>query len=601
MLDFDGTWDIECADWDRFVVGGIFNKKTGAYKVHWDPNAMARDLLAREGIYYAHNGGRYDFLWLIDQCAKMGVKYQGRPRGAGLLSVKIGKLEVRDSYALIPMSLAAGSEMGKVQKSKLRLECDCRAETKDKQAADCGGFCRLGRLTWGERAIVEEYLETDCRSTAAMLDALSEFTTRDEIELRLTVGASAWRTAKNWIGLEPCGYDVATYTTIREGYYGGRCEVHRATGARGHRHDIHASYPAALARVNLPAGQPRSLAGAEAARAWERGAPGVFWADCYVPRCSVPPLPTRVDERLLYPWGAIRGAWTRVTLGHALACGAQLRRVTRAYVWPREAPVLAPFAERVWSLRDARAFVGSKSDLEKAPQSVKASNAYSKWLKWLANSLTGKLAQRPINSTLHFTPHGENVEFDIEPVRQTARGTYHIIPSIRVDECAHVIWSAYLTSEAHRKLHTGLLNSTQPWYCDTDSVYSLDKMTHDVGPNLGQWGYEGEANEWKAVAPKVYMYRDEKGAYNVRGKGMSGLTVEGFEALTYGASWTIDRGVDGFKTRMRKGGTDFFVRRLLSRGLHGTPGWVGGRRLHPDGSTSAPSLAEWAGRAKVSR
>jgi hypothetical protein len=68
-------------------------------------------------------------------------------------------------------------------------------------------------------------------------------------------------------------------------------------------------------------------------------------------------------------------------------------------------------------------------------------------------------------------------------------------------------WAAYLTSEARIELHKKLtLAGSGGVYCDTDSVYSTNKLTADLGPELGQWKKEGIFEDWRAIAPKLYRY-----------------------------------------------------------------------------------------------
>jgi DNA polymerase family B len=364
--------------------------------------------------------------------------------------------------------------------------------------------------------------------------------------------------------------------------------VFRTQADSGHRYDIHSSYPAALANVSLPEGEGKDCDAREAARAFASGREGIFGALVYVPEMAIPPLPVRTDERLLYPWGPVTGAWTGLTLRNAVAHGCRVMRIDWGYVWASSRPVLAPYAERVWRLR-----ANAESRNEKD---------WAAWYKWLANSLTGKLAQRPEHESLDFIPAGDRcpaLEFDAPIIKDTELGVWIAVPSVRVDACAYVQWAAYLTSYAHRELHTQLLHAKVPLYCDTDSVYAKNKLTRRIGPELGEWGYEGSLFGWRAPAPKVYRYVNDAGEETVKGKGYSGLDGPGFLALLAGAKWHTDRGVHGLRTAMRKG-DGLFQRKNLSRALKATPGWVGGRELDSDGIGTRPTtLARYEARERA--
>lgn len=589
LADLAGVWDIECASWDRFKVGA-FLRADGLYYVSWDAHDFFAALTSQKGIWYAHAGGRYDALWLADMCAKLRVPWTAKPRGSGLLSISLNEIEIRDSFALVPMSLEKAAPIGGAVKLKVGLPCEC--------GKSCGGFCVLDRdLTPDEVRKVERYLHGDCEALYSMLVGLAERCEKADITPSLTVGGTAWGTAKRWSDLPNCEHDVGLYTVLRGAYYGGRVEVYNTVVESGHRYDIHSSYPAALSRQRVPIGNPRIVVKADAERAFESGAIGLYTATVFVPECLSPPLPVHIDGRLLYPWGRIEGMWTWIELQHAVEHGARIESIANAWLWaPEQMRSIAEYADRIWSIRDVAAAN------PEAPE-----QAWSAWVKWCANSLTGKLGQRPNKGDLLFCPSvdGEAPDLDDigydeetdEIVRETDAGVYVLKKRMRVDSCAHVQAAATLTSVARVELHRQILHALDlgmPVYCDTDSVYATTELTRRVGPNLGEWGHEGAMEKWGALAPKVYRYFDpKKKKWIVKGKGMSGLTSEGYDALKRGEPWVIDRGVDGIKTSLRRGNTSLFKRKSLSRKLWGTPGWIGGRILCSDGSTCAPSLAQY--------
>lgn len=572
-----GVFDIECAAWDRFLVGEILDADGQAFQ-SWDERDFFDALISRRGVYYAHAGGRYDALWALEQCERRGIPWTAKTRGAGVLSARIGDLELRDSYAIVPMKLASGAALGGATKHSLSLPCEC--------GLDCGGYCALSReLTDTERRLVGEYLHHDCVALDAMMSALYHRAEIEQITLRLTIGSTAYATARDWLGLPPSEHDLGRYRALREGYYGGRTECFRPRAAQGQRYDIHSSYPAALTRVALPHGPCLHLNGLRAGNAYSSGWEGVFWARVTIPEAHVPPLPVRQPDRLLYPYGPAEGAWTGLELRYAESCGVVVERVTRALAWREASPLLREYAQRVWDLRATYAQRGEKS--------------WASWFKWLANSLTGKLAQRPEHGTLHYVASVDGQPPEVpegaEILRVTPRGVFMNRETVRVDPCAHVQWSAYLTAEARTELHRQLTHAGDPIYCDTDSVYAPHTLTRRVGDELGEWGHEGELYDWRCLAPKVYRYRDERGDWHVRGKGLSGLTPEGFDLLAAGGVWDVDRGVDGLRTRIRRG-DGLFRRKAIKRGLHPIAGWTGGRIVISSESTRPPTVAEYEGR-----
>lgn len=579
-LNVAGVWDIECGDWDRFLCGEALSAD-GEALVSWDADEFADWMFSRSGIWYAHAGGRYDALWLLDVAIRRGLRWEARCRGAGLLSVKIGDLEVRDSFALVPMGLAKCALMGSVRKLELHLPCTCGQ-------AKCAGYCQLGRIvregpTRAERRTIERYLHADCEALLSMLDALEARAANEGIALGLTVGGTAWKSAKKWLDLTDCTHSLGTYMRIREGYYGGRVEGFCSWAESGHGADIHNAYTAALTRVHLPEGPGCPALPRAASRYLSSGKPCIVTCDVRVPETNVPPLPFRHPDRLLYPVGRFTGTWTSVALEYALSQGVVIERVRGGYVWETARPFLKPYAEKVWGLRagDIAKCVCARED-KKAGLTCYGCAWGAMW-KWLANSLTGKLAQRPEHESLVFLPN-EQAGLGI-PLRKFPTGSLWPEERVRVDACAHVQLSAFLTSENGCELHRQLVHAPDPFYCDTDCVKGRTKLTRRMGPGLGEWGDEGAFTDWHLLAMKVYSYKDDKGELVVRGKGMSGLDADGFTRLAAGDEWASDKGVEGMRTAVRKFGSSengsIFARKHMSRSLQNIPGWLGGR-IHDD-------------------
>lgn len=600
LADLGGVFDIECAEWDRFVCGGIVDSAGHSF-MSWDEREYAGELLSREGVYYAHAGGRYDMLWLLDFCVRSNIAVtEVKPRGSGIMSMKIGDLELRDSYALVPMALAKCAAIGEQEKSSLSLPCECGEE--------CGGYCALARpLSARERRLVESYQLQDCVALRAMLLGLSARCEALNITPGLTVGGTAWSTAKRWCDLPACSHDLGRYDALSRGASGGMTIPFMSRAPAGERYDIHSSYPAALSVVALPWGTPRLVTGSRAGMVYRAGAPGIYRALVHVPDCHIPPLAARETDRLLYPIGPIDGAWTAIDLQHAEQCGAKILKIKSGYVWKGTRVALKDFAERGWAIRDqnARACTCTKAARRKCADRkcpgcllcTCPECAFAAWIKWFINSATGKFKQNPDHETLTWIPAIDGAPIlghDARVLAVNDRGAWVVTESRKVDACAHVEWYAYLTAYARIELHSQLLHAGESAiYCDTDSVYSTRALTRRLGPNLGEWGHEGSLADWRCLAPKVYRYVDPiTGKSNVRGKGMSGLTSEGFDGLADGKSWVVDRGVDGLKTALRSHSESLFRRKSLARSLSPVRGWIGGRVIEGD-MTRPPTVAEY--------
>jgi hypothetical protein len=284
----------------------------------------------------------------------------------------------------------------------------------------------------------------------------------------------------------------------------------------------------------------------------------------------------------VFPVGRVSGVWTARELRYAVSTGlARVVRVERAYLADTSAPLLREWCLRVWGERVRRP-------------------AYNGLLKLFANGLTGKLAQRPEAVELHLLPDGQEPLYSdaqarrgvpaprpIGPSRDGAR--WWAVSSARVSPNARPEWAATLTAEARESLHAQLLSAGDgACYCDTDSVYATRELERDLGDGLGQWKCEGAMADWRALAPKVYSYRDGE-RRKVRAKGLPGLDGGGYDAVSAGASWETERGVMGLRSAAR--GERLFERARLTRRLHRDAEWCGARVRDGD-ATRAPTWDE---------
>jgi hypothetical protein len=312
----------------------------------------------------------------------------------------------------------------------------------------------------------------------------------------------------------------------------------------------------------------------------------------------------RGRDRLLFPTGTFAGTWTRDEIVAAVASGdARIEHVTSAIIWEREERVLAPFMERFWSLRSQ---YGKRS-----PE--------GRWLKWLVNSLTGKLAMRPEGERCIGAPrpgeikrcHAAGPCFGVACGRIGTCCPHKCIgecgrwsplnpdlaiwsaPEYRVSDCAHVQWAATLTASTRIELREQALSVGDDFaYCDTDSVKATRRITRRIGTALGEWSDEGWYLDWYAPAPKAYRAADaETGEYVTKSKGLSKLDAIRFDAWALGEPVRLDRGVWGLKGGARRGAV--FAKRDISRARGRFGRVIGSRIALDDGRTRPMSWAEY--------
>jgi len=568
-----GYYDVETAAWDTYVVGALLPPGGSAPRLYWHDPARLLDAMAMYAgaEWRAHNGGRYDAMLLISLAQRRGWRVHATMQGARVLRADVyrpgdtrPRVRLTDTYALAPVSLRRlASAAGATQKG----DVDYQSITPGLDPSSPAGR----RLA--------EYLRDDVLALrdgdTAWRDVLRAVA---RLEPRLTLGATAWASACARIAAESRrlgeslddALTAAEYEDARAGYYGGRVEVFRTRVAHGRRFDRNSSYPAALTRAALPIGPRRWT------RAWE-SREGTVWARVRVRASAAPPLPVRLPGHVVYPTGDVTGAWTCRELRYAVETGdARILRVERARVADVAEPLLAQWCHDVWRERVARP-------------------AWSGLLKLFANSLTGKLAQRPERAELRLLSDGDEPA-DGLPLGPSVGGMrWWTVRQVSVPPNARPEWAAYLTAEARESLHRQLrVAGDSAVYCDTDSVYVAGEVAlTDVGDGLGQWKHEGAMRAWRAAAPKVYRFEDADARAKVRAKGLPGITDDGLSALMDGSPWHVERGVQTLRATVRATGAAEFARASLTRSLHPTPGWVGARvRVGRTARTRAPTMRE---------
>lgn len=600
------VFDIETEGWDRFFCGAIHSAtSTKLYRTDRE-KAMVEDLLKiGEGDVFAHNGGRFDFLWFIDAIFRFGLmrdgmKIDAAESGASIVMMTIKgpglNLRFRDSFRMFPIALRYMGSKGEVGVECLMENPECREKARiqalhNKPVTGCGGYCaiRRGMPLTGERRVME-YCAQDCR---ALWDGSRRLIAWAEDDLALTLagttGATAWKTAMSWKLIEKTPLQHRAWAWLRDGYYGGRVGLFRPEADRGWHYDITSSYPHQTCQP-LPDGEPALISSPRDARkAYDRARPGIYRATVTVPECFIPPIPWRAkingQRRNAYPTGTFTGAWALPELQYAEEIGCEVIP-NSAMVFPAVRDAFRPLMNHL---------IASRLRFGK-------DTAEGKLIKLWANSLYGKFAQEPRSHRLVLARSSFEVPEGSIPINEA--GTAFLVPydhTPPIPDCSHVEKAAYITARGRIQLHRMLTaqGESDAIYCDTDSVFST--MTrgpqHGVRPGLGGWADEGEFRDFSAIAPKLYRYEqktDQGWKPVMRAKGIAlPKDVDALEArrawkeIAGGAPQRNDSGVVSLRTALRGGGP-LFARKALERSTSGQVTY--GDRI-PDGFVSRPPRA----------
>ncbi len=620
---FDHFFDIESTPIGskpmQFVLGYLLDAD-GAGKGYKSAqeDRLVEDLLSCEGRIWSHNGGRFDLLWLSDHLLARGVKFSAAVSGSRVVRLSVGAAHFCDSAALFKMRLSELTSETGTPKEVLGLPCrhlpggtieggaifprcalDCLAEAmrgayerwasfcKECEAGrpgscerKCKGFCWCFRGS-PKLSRILDYCERDTRSLAAACLAMEEFSAQHGIELGITVGSTGWKTAQKWLELPDSELSFAEHRKLRKGLYGGRCQVFRPRAAAGHLYDVRSMYPWALGTALLPWGKPEWTTGDASRDHFSGGHPGFFRAVVDVPPMWIPPLPARSrDGRNAFPTGRWDEWWDGPRLRYAEALGVSVR-VTEAATWPEERQVFKPWADKLFELR----------------RSLGGKTPRGKWVKFILNSLTGKLAARPEKDQIDGFPGME----DAKPCRWAGPcaacgpfcfpGCHRMVADcggccrhhcsgrcgahrrisaglwarvlFRLEACTRPEWAGYLYGISGARVHALLIEggSDDACYTDTDCCRSL-QTREGVGENLGDLEH-ARFRGFEARAPKLYGAEDqadgETGWKRVwRAKGFPVQDGRALRGEAVGKS-----GMRGFRTGAREGA--FFASDLNER------------------------------------
>lgn len=597
-----GVIDLECAEWDKFVVGAAYDGHRP--RVFYNLDDLIDYIRKKGGMWYAHAGGVYDFMAILDRALKRGIACQCDRSQHRISRIVMGSLTLRDSYSLWPVPLddICGA-LGR-QVPSLPWACVC--------GRDCGGFCQIGTAARAGDPDLEDYVIADCRALYDGLSLLDEFAIENKITLRGTMGQTAWINAQDDLGVPDAEIDWSVWRHIRAADRGGRMTVirPRATGPGTH-HDICNAYPAQLAKLELPVGAYRQVGTRLGTACLRNARPGIYTVSVNVPEdLFLPPLPWMHGGQMNYPTGRFYGTWALPELGAAIDRGVEIEKIHSAVVWEAQGPI---FAELVQRWYDVRKKVGRKTPM-------------GQWIGRLAKSLTGKFAERPERSRV--TMHPEAIKICNRQGRcrdgcDGRCGAYeqmdlfgHVwsIPYQRMAPSAYPQWSAYLRASTRLQwLEQAERYGTDLVMGNTDSLFTIGRLQPEpLGDDLGEWEYQGPwwdfefrsfsnyAYRTQAPIERTEVYYEERrrktrkiidhGPLTIR--GMPGLTEDDWKRGT----GILERGVATFGTAIKDAGKRdkkegsreraLFRKRVRKWSLpSGDREWYGDRKLGSNGIT----------------
>ena len=493
------VFDIECINWAEPLAVGFFDgenyfeflkKDEGSDPVWAFLNFLGNHYEDLE--LYAHNAADFDNKFVFN-CL---TSHNQRVSFAGGMTKMIWLdkgLAFLDSYALLVTSLAAA----------------CRA------------FGVAPKLAWNHDSTTKDsvglqefrdYLRQDCLSLSECLDAYaSELADKFNISPASTISLTAVKAFnKGYYNVRSISSNENFENIIRLATYGSRNEVYRRYGEKVYLYDIRFTHVSCY-DVPVPIGKLRW-----ATPNIDQGT--VAEAFVKVPDRQIGPLPYRYNGALIFPTGEFTSWWDMTELRSAVEEGCDL--TIRRQLSCDEAPILKTFGEYVVNLRR------------------EAENAdMARLWKLLGVRLCGKFGQHrerqeirhisDLGDLVGFHPIDKNEIYYAGTVYQSGSKSPYTKPAVNMR-----------IRSAARVKHLKYLLQCDPYYGDTDSVYTTTEMT--TGENAGDLRSTGFAEKMYIVARKFYGYTTSNGVLKQRTAGFrdAKLSEADFKQLLNGNTLT---------------------------------------------------------------
>ena len=429
--------------------------------------------LKKPHLIYAHNGGKFDFHYLLNLIRPQMIKIiNGR-----IASFKIGKCELRDSLLIIPRSLDSLGA-GKLEIDYSLFEYEERKEHMPE---------------------IREYLKQDCY---ALLKVINRF--KEEYGLSLTIAGAALNYYESHFG-KVKRTTKAFYDRIAPFYKGGRVQALKTgTFKKKMKYiDLNSAYPFVMKTKFHPAGtvlhHTRNLAKVP------DNTPYFIEFHGYTEGAF--PITDPVTKKTHYPTGKYTIKTTSWEFETALSLDLVKTDKILNIFYTTEVINFEDYVDHFYDVRRVHKKLGDKLGEQIA--------------KLFLNSLYGKFGANPENYNDFYIDeynnklieNGWNIHTEIDDekclyIRPTSQRQY-----------INVATAASITGAVRAMLIKGLHCVQNPVYCDTDSIICESTGDLTLGTNLGEWDLEFLPTEAHIAAKKIYALSDANGNEKISSKG----------------------------------------------------------------------------------
>lgn len=437
---------------------------------------------------YAHYGGSYDFLFLIEYFAQNGYKLNILYNNSNVFYFSIEKnkryLKFYDSYAILPLSLYELTRYFEVNYQKLDLDRE-----------------KIYEIYQKDRELVLKYLMHDVMGLYQVLVKFYNIVSELGGEVRKTLASTSFSILKHYLEKKNIKYPTIDSPKFRQCYYGGRVEVFIRYGKNLYYYDFNSLYPYVMSKFEYPISKPLKEK-PEYALDYDTG---YVLAKVKVKDCDIPPLPLKINDKLIFPIGEFTSWFILPEFKYAIENELlEDYKIFELYVFESD----RIFDEFIKDLYNKR--------LEAKQKGNKALDLI---YKLLMNSSYGKFGEKTEKERIKLLSENEH-DLLFEAQLYHDSGLVKLKEKIRLKH-VNVAIASHITAYARitllDKMYHILNKGYNVWYCDTDSIVTDLKMCSSN--KLGELKLEYEIEEAVFLLPKVYALKLKNGHEIVKAKG----------------------------------------------------------------------------------
>lgn len=579
--------DIEARDWVGFLVIGWYSRDTKQYRYFTKLRDFFTFIFTEanpSNQIYFHNGGRYDFLFLLNEMFgdEEFLIHDMLPRGSSLLcfslsildvAVKDGKhyyskdgdklgprniahekdgvvyykartIQFLDSISILPFSLASLTENFHVEHKKKEIDYNAISEVNEE---------------------LLEYLKYDCIALSEVIEKYQEWPLIKKAGTAFTMASQALKVFQTFLKEEIRSLPDRIDEFIRPAYFGGRTEIFKplfmpdipSPENRLHCFDVNSLYPTVMRENRFPTNFKYMTDN------YDPDVMGVFEATVEVPHdMYIPPLGTVVNiggsDKFIFPVGRFSGKWTTIELEYARSLGVKIISTGQGAVFHDAGYIFKEYIDELYKIRE-----NSRKD---SVDNVLA--------KLLMNSCYGRMGLRRDREEILFDDGQDGVKLLAEIKKKD--GSYIRLatrPKNLDKSFSNVAIALWVTSLSRIYMHKIYMQKPEEiYYTDTDSLFTTHVMESDN--KLGGVKLEYSADGACFLLPKTYLIHSNEPIFKdpVNPKGgkinkkvvMKGFSREAVKDIT------VDDFTDAFegelrllrKKQMQKEGTLSFKDRI---------------------------------------